>query len=130
MLKQNTGNQAAILKTIAEARTRYGGSLSALMGDVRAWQRLQSRVASTIGKMPLWKLQHVGGQTLDFLYSQSKADEQRPCIELKPGIAYCFRRFHALVYDLVTTAWIRPGHARRPGRRRQGTGVNVTVWIG
>lgn len=28
-------------------------------------------------------------------------------IELKPGIAYCFRRFHGLVTDLVQGAWIR-----------------------
>jgi hypothetical protein len=106
VLKQNTGKQAAILEAIAEASRRYG-SLGALMREPRAWDRLVGRVAGIVAKMPLWKLQHVGGQTFDFLYSQSEADEKRPYIELRPGVAYCFRRFHALVRDLVTTAWTR-----------------------
>lgn len=106
VLKQNTGRQAAILGAIEDASRQYG-SLGALMRDALAWERLVGRVAGTVAKMPLWKLQHVGGQTLDFLYSQSAADEARADIELKPGIAYCFRRFHPLVRDLVTTAWTR-----------------------
>ena len=28
-------------------------------------------------------------------------------IELLPGVAYCFRRFHALISDLVRGAWVR-----------------------
>jgi 5-methylcytosine-specific restriction endonuclease McrA len=54
--------------------------------------------------MPLWKLQTVGQGRLDFLYESAGAGNT---IELLPGVAYCFRRFHALITDLVRGAWVR-----------------------
>jgi hypothetical protein len=52
--------------------------------------------------MPLKFLQNVGGERLDFLYG-----EVGELIELRPGVAACFRKFHALVGDLVRGAWLR-----------------------
>ena len=50
-----------------------------------------ANVSRTICVMPLWKLQTVGDERLDFLY-----DNLRPgtTIVLKPGVACCFRAFY------------------------------------
>lgn len=54
--------------------------------------------------MPLWKLQTVGRERHDFLYENTGAGSK---IGLRPGVAYCFRKFHALISDLVRGAWVR-----------------------
>jgi hypothetical protein len=54
--------------------------------------------------MPLWKLQTIGQQQLDFLYDTVGTGKQ---VQLRPGVAYCFRKFHALITDLVHGAWVR-----------------------
>ena len=54
--------------------------------------------------MPLWKLQTVGQERLDFLYENSGTGRS---IELRAGVAYCFRKFHGLISDLVRGAWVR-----------------------
>ncbi len=41
---------------------------------------------------------------MDFLYGPSPSKDS---IELRPGVAYCFRKFHALLQDIVQSAWIR-----------------------
>jgi hypothetical protein len=46
----------------------------------------------------------VGRKSLDFLYENVGAGMT---IELRPGVAYCFRKFHALISDLVRGAWLR-----------------------
>jgi len=106
-LKQNTGGQARILKVIAEARHASGGSMASLRSDPKAWRQLLNKVATTLVAMPLWKLQNIGGETLAFLYPQPAGAQGQTVITLEPGIAFCFRRFHELVYELVTSAWIR-----------------------
>jgi hypothetical protein len=68
VLKQNTGRQAAIITYITRARAECGGSITRLKTDPRAWRSLRSRVANTIRIMPLWKLQTIAGQRLEFLY--------------------------------------------------------------
>jgi hypothetical protein len=55
--------------------------------------------------MPLWKLQRVGGDVFDFLYAHTI--DSHASVELRPGVAYCFRRFHGLVEHLVRGAWVR-----------------------
>lgn len=104
VLRQNTGGQAAILGEIEAARRRFDGSLVTLVRDSKAWKKLLASVAMTIDKMPLWKLQTVGRERLSFLYEKAAGRHE---IELKGGIAYCFRRFHPLVQDLVQAAWTR-----------------------
>ena len=54
--------------------------------------------------MPLWKLQTVGEERLEFLYENLDRGGR---ITLKPGIAYCFRGFYGLLRDLIEGAWIR-----------------------
>jgi 5-methylcytosine-specific restriction endonuclease McrA len=54
--------------------------------------------------MPLWKLQTVGRERLDFLYENTGAGK---AIDLRPGVSFCFRKFHPLISDLVRGAWVR-----------------------
>jgi 5-methylcytosine-specific restriction endonuclease McrA len=104
VLKQNTGDLSAILRRIESARRRFDGSLSALVRSPKAWGEILASVARIIEVMPLWKLQTVGREKLEFLYGRGPTRHQ---IVLEPGVAYCFRRFHPLIQDLVQAAWIR-----------------------
>jgi len=61
-------------------------------------------VDSFVRNMPLWKLQTVGGQKLDFLYDNIGRGRQ---ITLKPGVACCLRKHYSMVADLVRGAWAR-----------------------
>jgi len=104
VLQQNTGKQAAIINLVHAARATHGDSLAAAMKSGSRWRPLVRQVAGVVRVMPLWKLQTVGQQRLDFLY-ENHGDGR--AIQLRPGVAYCFRKFHALISDLVRGAWVR-----------------------
>ena len=103
VLRQSTGNQARILKLVSAARERHGPSLPNIIRNRPAWTRLVQSVVPTLRDQPLWRLQIVGNEKLDFLYGPSGPDH----IELRPGVSYCFRQFFPLVQDLVRAAWLR-----------------------
>jgi hypothetical protein len=102
VLQQNAGQQAAIVNAVRDARAAYGDSLPNLMKKGTAWRSLVTRVERVVRAMPLQYLQNVGGKRLDFLYA-----EVRRVIELRPGVAFCLRKFHPLIGDLVRGAWVR-----------------------
>jgi hypothetical protein len=104
VLQQNTDRQAAIVNIVAEARASYGDSLAAAMRDVRAWTRIVRKVARVVRVMPLWRLQRIGREEVDFLYRHHGDGHT---IRLRPGVAFGFRKFHALISDLVRGAWVR-----------------------
>lgn len=104
VLRQNTGRQAAVLRELVTLQQQARGNLASLRSDGRRWKSLISEVRSVVVEMPLWKLQTVGRQPLEFLYGRSAV---RGHIEFKPGACFCLRKFHALVVDLVQAAWTR-----------------------
>jgi hypothetical protein len=104
VLRQNTGKQAAIVNAVEAARATFGGSLPMMMKDRAAWTALVRRVAGLVRVMPLWKLQTIEQEQLDFLYANTGRGHT---IELRTGVTYCFRKFHALISDLVHGAWLR-----------------------
>lgn len=104
VLAQNTGDQAAVINAVADARVRFGGSLGRLRNDHRQWSKLTSQIARTIEKMPLWRLQVLGGVVVPTLYENKRRGRE---ITLRPGIAFCFRRFYRLVVDLIQALWLR-----------------------
>lgn len=105
ILQQNTGTQAAIISQIAKAQQEFGGSLFQFKRDAASgWSALVAEVDLVVCKMPLWKLQTVGGERLEFLYENLDRGSR---ITLKPGVAYCFRAFYQLVRDLIEGAWVR-----------------------
>lgn len=104
ILRQNTGKQAAILNLIRDVRCTHGDSLTTIEQSRPVWAGLVGRVAEVVRIMPLWKLQTLGAERVDFLY---KNTGRGGSVELWPGVAYCFRKFHVLISDLVRGAWAR-----------------------
>lgn len=105
VLQQNTDSQAAIIRHIAKIQPRCGESLFRLrQSDLSEWSKLVAKVRRVICEMPLWKLQTVGDERLDFLYDNA---DSGTTITLKAGVAYCLRAFHPLLRDLVQGAWVR-----------------------
>lgn len=104
VLRQNTGSQAKIVSLIVAARGVYGDSLASVMRDGRLWERLVCRIEAVVREQPLWKLQTVGPEKLNFLYGPSDRNDS---IELRPGVAFCFRQFYPLIQDAVRSAWLR-----------------------
>lgn len=105
VLQQNTGKQAAIISQIADSQLRCGGSLFRLKQMAPGhWSALVTEVDQVVRTMPLWKLQTVGDERLEFLYENLDHGTR---ITLKPGVAYCFRAFYELIRDLIEGAWVR-----------------------
>ena len=105
ILQQNTGKQAAIISQVATSQQECGGSLFRFQQSAAdRWSSLIGEVDHVVRTMPLWKLQTVGDERLEFLYENLDRGSR---ITLKPGVAYCFRAFYELVRDLVQGAWVR-----------------------
>jgi len=102
VLRQNTGRAAAVVREIAERHDRYQGSFSRLQSSPADWHKLQTAVQRTVERMPLWKLQTVGAERLEFLYENLDAGSS---IQLEPGVAYCFRTFYPMITDMIEGAW-------------------------
>jgi 5-methylcytosine-specific restriction endonuclease McrA len=124
VLAQNTGRQAAILRKLSEARARFSGSFGVLRRKGAEWQELLRDTEAVVREMPLWKLQTLGKAKLDFLYENLGKGTN---IELRPGVAFCFRRFYWLVVDMVRGAWVR--YVRRQNREALGTATDLADFM-
>lgn len=102
IIHQNTGSQARIVNLVREEQDTYAWrSGSASMSAPGS--KLITQVAQTVREQPLWKLQTLSRRNDDFFYpNEGKGD----VITLRPGIAFCFRRFHGFVYSLAQARWI------------------------
>ncbi|MDE0004201.1 MAG: HNH endonuclease, partial [Rhodospirillaceae bacterium] len=69
------------------------------------------KVEQTVRKMPLWKLQTVGSERLEFLYRNLDAGGT---VRLEPGVAYCFRAFYPMITDMIEGAWSHFVQRRNP----------------
>ncbi len=125
-LAQNAGGEAAIIQAIARAHRRYEGSLARLRRDRAEWLRLLREVARTIAVMPLWRLQTVGDQRLDFLYPNVGRGRK---IEIRGEAVYCFRRFRDLIGDLTENAWVRFVRRLRPNRELLGDRADLREFL-
>jgi 5-methylcytosine-specific restriction endonuclease McrA len=105
VLQQNTGKQAAVVSHIVEAQQECGGSFFRLkQAAPDLWSSLVSEIDQVVRVMPLWKLQTVGDERLDFLYDNVDRGTR---VTLKPGVAWCLRAFYGLLRDLIQGAWVR-----------------------
>jgi hypothetical protein len=105
VLQQNTGKQAAVISQISASQQECEGSLFRFKQTAPGrWSGLINEVDQVVRVMPLWKLQTVGDERLDFLYENLDRGTR---ITLKPGVAFCFRAFYELVRDLIQGAWVR-----------------------
>lgn len=124
-LLQNTGRQAAIIGHIAEV------GMSRSLGRFRrdepaAWRMLVTKVDATLRKMPLWKLQTVGSEAVEFLYANDPG-QVATSIVLRPGVAYCLRTYHGLVTELCRGAWLR--FIRRQNRDLEQGNVDLSSFL-
>ena len=103
VLRQNTGNTAAVISALSEFAERGVVTLHEVRLDA-AWSSLLQTVDHVVRVMPLWKLQIVGNQLLEFLYENLGHGTS---IKLYPGVMFCMRRFHELITDFVRGAWLR-----------------------
>lgn len=103
VLKQNSGKQAAVVRLLVDMRAVVPSGRPLKLCDRHSWESIRKEVAGIVEKMPLWKLQTVAGTQDDFLYENLQKGSD---IELRPGVAFCFRRFYGLITDLVRGAWM------------------------
>jgi hypothetical protein len=105
ILLQNTGRLAAVVSQIAGSQEQCGGSLFRLRrSSPDRWSGLVAEVDQVVRTMPLWKLQVVGEERLDFLYENRGRGNR---ITLKAGAPSCLRAFYGLLRDLIQGAWVR-----------------------
>lgn len=110
ILTQNNGVQAAVVSAIAAFRTQHGAATPQLARTLPEYQTLLGTVAKTVSAQPLNYLQNFCGMTDEFLYERVGAGK----VKLKPGVAYCLRRFQPLVQQLARSHWVN--HIKRNSR--------------
>lgn len=106
VLVQNNGVQAAVISAIGAFRAMQGVGTYQSVRSLPEYQVLLAKVAQTVSAQPLNYLQNFGGTTNDFIYERAGSGKVR----LKPGVAYCLRRFHPLVQQLARSHWV--GHIK------------------
>ena len=101
LLAQNNGRQASIITQIALLKA--AAPTLAVARKRTHWPRLVRKVGRLLDKMPLWRLQLVGNERLDFLYEEHLVDNG---IILRPGVAACFRAHFPIVQSLIQGGWL------------------------
>lgn len=124
VLRQNVGGQAAIIRQVIQAHRQFNTSLANARRNAKAWKMLVREVDQVVREMPLWKLQTVGREQFDFLYENCGTGTS---IELRAGVAYCLRQFHALIGELVRGTWTR--YIRRYNHEALGTTSDLTEFL-
>lgn len=107
VLRQNTGQQAAIIRRITEAHRSLGVSLGSVKAHAE-WPSLLRRTRQLVIRMPLLRLQTIGrdGQSTSaecFLYENSEPESD---LELYPGVGFCLRCFFPLIQGMVRAKWL------------------------
>ena len=116
VLSQNTGKQASAIRNIADFRSRTPTLAAARQH--REWPALVQGIARLLVSMPLWKLQRVGADRLDFLYEERLIGG---AIVLRPGIAAYFQQQFIVVQALVQMAWLSFVQKLPPNRQLLGS---------
>jgi len=124
LLRQSTHQQAEIISHISQARATGQSTLARLQAEQVTWKRLVARVERVVKEQPLWKLQTVGAQPLEFLYPNEPG---ATAITLRPGVAFCLRAFHDLISELVRGAWLR--HVRRVNGQVLGQASDLSEFL-
>lgn len=125
-LIQNTNSQAHVISLVREAAADYATTVEAPHDILHAEAPLVRKVAKTVEKMPLWKLQRLAGHLETRLYPHTGS---RETIVLNPGVAFCFRRFHSLVTRLAQDAWIRFVRNRPTNQALVGEAVDLGSFL-
>ena len=125
-LLQNTGQQAAVVNRVREAHAHFEFQGPAGLTRLVSVPGLLSRISQTVKVQPLWKLQTLAGERVPFLYGNLDSGD---VIELNPGVAFCFRRFHGLVYRMAQDAWIRFVRERPYNQQLMGDTIDLASFL-
>jgi hypothetical protein len=101
VLSQNRGGQASAITLISQFRV-HAPTLAAARRHSR-WRGLVRKIARLLDEMPLWRLQLVGADRLDFLYEERLIDG---AIVLRPGVAAFLKDQFGVVQALVQISWL------------------------
>jgi hypothetical protein len=124
VLAQNAGRQASAIRRISEFRA-YAPTLAAARRH-RQWPRLVTDIARLLRLMPLWKLQRVGADRLDFLYEERLIEG---AIVLRPGVASCFQQQFGIVQALVQMGWLSFVQRLPPNRQLLGSTGDLAEFL-
>jgi diadenosine tetraphosphate (Ap4A) HIT family hydrolase len=113
-----------IVGLLAPVYGQVDGKLPALRSDAAAWATLVKAVRTLVQSTPLWKLQTVGDARRDFLFPSVGRGSQ---ITLRPGVAFCLRRFHGVLGSLVRGAWV--DWVRNQGREIVGDAADIEEFL-
>jgi 5-methylcytosine-specific restriction endonuclease McrA len=127
VLLQNTGQQAKVVRVLAELRLQHGfDSVSSLRRASHTWRRTLRTVANTVAEMPLFRLQVIGGVLRPFLYPHEVRDES---IRLNQGAAHHLRTFHPLVTGLARDRWTASVRGLRTNQYLLGQAQDLEVFL-
>ena len=101
VLIQATGSQAEIITRIAKFQADHGVTLSLAQSHLR-WPTLVRQIGRLLDRQPLWRLQLVGKERLDFLYPETPGTNY---ILLRPGVTGRFKSHFRIVQALAQGAW-------------------------
>jgi hypothetical protein len=125
VLKQNRGQQAIIVNLIVHERETHDGKLLAARQNSRSWEALRQSVRKVIVEQPLWKLQTIGRERIEFLYRKEEYRKADDSIRLIPGVATALRNFYGLVTNLIRGAWV--DQVKRIPANRQVLGETASL---
>lgn len=127
VLHQNTDKQAAVINHVGEAAPLYQArGVQVMARELQQDRDLVGKVTSTVAVMPLWKLQTIARQVDDFLYPNIGKGRD---FELRPGIAFCFRRFHGFIYRMAQDGWVRFVRERPQNRELLGETADLAQFM-
>ena len=127
ILHQNTDKQARIVNLVMEASPGYAATgFQKSVKSMESDGKLVSEVTSTVAVMPLWKLQTIGGVVEDFLYPNIGKGRN---FELRPGIAFCFRKFHGFITRLAQDGWVRFVRERKQNKALLGNTSDLAQFM-
>ena len=124
VLSQNTGKQASAIRRIAEFRAQ--APTLATARKHREWRALITEIGRLLVTMPLWRLQRVGADRLDFLYDEQLVDG---AVVLRPGVAACFQQQFTIVQALVQMAWLSFVQKLPPNRELIGSTGDLAEFL-
>jgi len=103
VLSQNNGANIAVINHVGALQN--ASSVLSRARSTAQWQKSVRSISGIIKNMPLFRLQLLrSDQRIPFLYEEVIADGG---IQLKPGVAYCLRKFSTLLSALVRNGWLR-----------------------
>lgn len=113
VLHQNLGEQqAAVITAIQDFKQDHGNPTFVQASKHPQFEKLVSKVVTTVSAQPLKYLQNFGGTTTAFLY-----ERRHGVVRLLPGVPFYLRRFYPLVQHLARSHWvehIKKNHRNRP----------------